>query len=43
MRDKLLHEYFGVDLALVWDLAERELPQLVTQLRALGGRLVEEK
>lgn len=24
MRDKLIHEYFGVDLALVWDVVERE-------------------
>jgi uncharacterized protein with HEPN domain len=42
MRDKLIHEYFGVDLALVWDVVERELPRLLTQLRALGGRLVED-
>ena len=28
MRDKLIHEYFGVDLALVWDVVERELPAL---------------
>ncbi|MGA2926567.1 MAG: HepT-like ribonuclease domain-containing protein, partial [Solirubrobacteraceae bacterium] len=25
MRDKLIHEYFGVDLSLVWDVVEREL------------------
>ena len=28
MRDKLIHEYFGVDLTLVWDVVERELPAL---------------
>ncbi len=28
MRDKLIHEYFGVDLVLVWDVVERELPTL---------------
>jgi uncharacterized protein with HEPN domain len=28
MRDKLIHEYFGVDLALVGDVVERELPAL---------------
>jgi len=28
MRDKLIHEYFGVDLALVWDAVERDLPGL---------------
>lgn len=38
MRDKLIHEYFGVDLALVWDVVERELPVLRSQLEALSRR-----
>ncbi|MEM2882202.1 MAG: HepT-like ribonuclease domain-containing protein [Candidatus Bathyarchaeia archaeon] len=28
MRDKLIHEYFGVDLELIWETIERELPEL---------------
>lgn len=28
MRDKLIHEYFGVNLQLVWDVIERDLPGL---------------
>ena len=28
MRDRLTHDYFGVDLALVWVVVERELPTL---------------
>jgi uncharacterized protein with HEPN domain len=39
MRDKLIHEYFGVDLALVWDVVERELPVLRPQLDELSQRL----
>jgi uncharacterized protein with HEPN domain len=39
MRDKLIHEYFGVDLALVWDVVERELAVLRPQLEALAERL----
>jgi uncharacterized protein with HEPN domain len=35
MRDKLIHEYFGVDLALVWDVVEQELPILHPQLEKL--------
>jgi uncharacterized protein with HEPN domain len=35
MRDKLIHEYFGVDLALVWDVVERELPALRPRIAAL--------
>jgi uncharacterized protein with HEPN domain len=34
-RDKLIHEYFGVDLALVWDVVERELPTLRPRIAAL--------
>jgi uncharacterized protein with HEPN domain len=26
MRDKLVHDYFGVDLDLVWDVVATELP-----------------
>ena len=28
MRDKLVHDYFGIDLQLVWDVIERDLPIL---------------
>ena len=40
MRDKLIHEYFGVDLNLVWDVVERDLPEVRPALEALGDRLV---
>ena len=28
MRDKMIHEYFGVNLELVWTVVERDLPGL---------------
>ena len=28
MRDKLIHEYFGVDLEIVWKMIENNLPTL---------------
>lgn len=28
MRDKLIHEYFGVDLEMVWEVVQSELPPL---------------
>ena len=28
LRDKLIHEYFGVDLSLVWIITVRDLPKL---------------
>lgn len=27
-RDKLIHEYFGVDYDIVWDIIENKLPEL---------------
>lgn len=42
MRDKLIHEYFGVDLALVWDVVERDLPNVRLKLQELVGRLANE-
>ena len=35
MWDRLTHDYFGVDLALVWVVVERELPTLKTAIEAL--------
>jgi uncharacterized protein with HEPN domain len=26
MRDKLIHEYFGVDLRIVWDAVKKDVP-----------------
>ncbi|MGH2911341.1 MAG: HepT-like ribonuclease domain-containing protein [Solirubrobacteraceae bacterium] len=42
MRDKLIHEYFGVDLALVWDVVERDLPGVRPRLEKLSKRLASE-
>ena len=28
MRDRLIHEYFGVDLDLVWDVVQHKIPPL---------------
>jgi len=32
MRDKLIHDYFGIDYGLVWDVVEHSLPKLKKQL-----------
>lgn len=35
MRDKLIHDYFGVDYTIVWDVAINKLPELkqkITQI-----------
>ncbi len=35
MRDRLIHDYFGVDYTIVWDVATTKLPDLRTKLQAL--------
>ena len=35
MRDKLVHDYFGVDLDLVWDVVASELPAARTRILRL--------
>ena len=39
MRDKLIHEYAGVDLETVWDVATEELPALKPMLERLKDNL----
>jgi uncharacterized protein with HEPN domain len=42
MRDKLIHNYFGVNWQLVWDVVERDLPVLKQKIgrfhEALGEK-----
>ena len=35
MRNKLIHDYFEIDLALVWQVATKDLKQLKIQLQNL--------
>lgn len=38
LRDVLAHQYLGVDLRLVWNIVERELPKLDLAVKALLAR-----
>ncbi len=35
MRDKLIHEYFGVDLEIVWAVATEEIPPLTPEMKSI--------
>jgi len=35
MRDKVIHDYFGVNLEIVWAVVERDLPDLNRAVRVL--------
>jgi uncharacterized protein with HEPN domain len=37
MRDKLIHDYFGVNLEIVWAVIEKDLPRLASAVRELLG------
>lgn len=37
MRDKVIHDYFGVDLEIVWAVVEKELPKLEQAIDRLLG------
>lgn len=39
MRDKLIHDYFGVDLQVVWRMVQEDLPPLQVQIAQVIGEL----
>ncbi|MEM3678145.1 MAG: DUF86 domain-containing protein [Candidatus Bathyarchaeia archaeon] len=38
LRDILIHEYFGVDLEVVWDIIKNKLPDLKKDISKILGR-----
>lgn len=35
MRDRVVHDYFGISLDIVWDVVVRHIPPLLEKLRSL--------
>lgn len=35
MRDRLIHDYFGVDYELVWDVVKNRIPELRDQISSI--------
>jgi uncharacterized protein with HEPN domain len=35
MRDKLIHEYFGVNYKIVWKTIQQEIPKLKEQVKEI--------
>ena len=35
MRDKIVHDYFGINYQVVWDVVQRDLPGVLLQIRAM--------
>jgi uncharacterized protein with HEPN domain len=38
LRNRIVHEYFGLDLEIVWQIVERDLPQLKARLSPPGAQ-----
>jgi uncharacterized protein with HEPN domain len=43
MRDKLIHDYFGVDLQIVWVVVKEELPSLKPSLLEIWAKETDEE
>ena len=39
LRNILIHEYFGIDLEIVWDIIQNELPPLDAQINEIMSEL----
>lgn len=35
MRNKIIHEYFGVDLGLVWEVVKKDVPELKDNVKKI--------
>jgi len=35
MRDKLIHDYFGINYSIVWDVIENKIPLLTKQIKSV--------
>jgi len=43
MRDKLIHQYFGVDIAAVWESVHQDVPGIREEIKDLLSRLEKQK
>ncbi|MDQ7785866.1 MAG: DUF86 domain-containing protein [Desulfomonilaceae bacterium] len=39
LRNILIHEYFGIDLEIIWDVIQNELPLLDSQIKKIFSDL----
>ncbi len=38
IRDRLIHDYFGVNWDIVWDIIENDIPDLTVKVKSILGR-----
>ncbi len=37
LRNRIVHEYFGIDIDIIWEILRRDLPSLLSNLQRLRG------
>lgn len=42
MRNRLIHEYFGTDMPIVWNVIKNELPKIKPELERIRQNLVDQ-
>jgi uncharacterized protein with HEPN domain len=42
MRDKVIHEYFGVQLKIVWRVVKEDIPELINKVKEMCKTVPEE-
>ena len=40
-RNRIVHDYFGIDYEIVWEIKEKFLPELITVLKSISDSLQE--
>lgn len=38
MRDRLIHDYIGVNYSIVWDVLKNKIPELTSQIKEVLGK-----
>jgi uncharacterized protein with HEPN domain len=38
MRDRLIHDYMGVNYSIVWDVVKNKIPELYEQIKDVTGK-----
>jgi uncharacterized protein with HEPN domain len=41
MRNKLIHEYFGVDLRVVWDTVKKDIPNIKPFFQEIFEKIID--
>jgi uncharacterized protein with HEPN domain len=43
MRDILIHEYFGIDLELTWEVVKRDIPDLKNKILKMKEEIMKKR